>query len=538
MNLKKIKDKKIRIYKSPLKTIDNYYSKSPTPTFCNNNYMLSKENNTERKSSFINIDNTINKLGHIYQQKKNIYQKRNDNHLFKNRIKNNKIEKNTLDESSKDFNNEDPFFSNIFIQNKRNLLIKNTIKNNSNLENRLNSLNEKNLNNSSSSNNSLANKTTKLKHYINNSNLKKYNNNKINTKEISEFKPFPYSIDKNTDNNKFNKNKTSDSLLNYCPNINSSFYNSKNKKKPQKKLNANPNKEIKKIKAEIKMKIWENMKKEENKNKLVERYVIKIFPSFYYKINNVLVNYSRYYTFNKIFSKKKYLLLKILKKRNQNFKKLILTKYFYKWIWIIYTDDKKSENIFSNNKNNYILYEENEDFLLRFSLVKNKKFLVECLDTNNISNNKEMYSNHYNISEIINISENNDKLDIKAIFNILFNKHKPIGKFNKTKDEFKLKIYLDNKITTLILKKCKCNDNEFIRINKEKKRILQFKKEQENICNELISENKNLIEENEKLKKELEIFQNMNIKFKELFNKLNDIQINTLNQINNIYNKK
>ena len=482
------------------KVLRTNYSKSPEPLFLNNHKISSRnnrvnssenkktynfqENSISKNINFISTDNIIHKNQQIYHPRKA-----------------------TL------------IFQNI----KKKFLTKKKISKKSILKNERIFLNEKYRNNS---NNSPEIQTNKLKNYNNNSNLKKNKNNRLITNETST--------------KKCNKYKNKNYPLKSSPNIYFTLYNNKQKLENIKLLNksmVNPISEIKIIKKETKNQYRENIKRKKNYfNKLTERYI----NSFYNKINNVLVNYASYNTFNQLFSKKKYILLKILRKRNQNFKKLILKNYFYIWKIFNNTNDKKSENIFSENisNNNFILYEENDDLLLRFSLVKNKKFIVECLDTNNISNNKEMYSNHYNISEIINISENNDKLDIKLIFNILFKKHKPILKFNKTKDEYKLKIYLDNKITTLILKKGKCNDNEFIRINKEKKRILQFKKEQENIYNELISENKNLIEENEKLKKELEIIQNMNNKFEEIFKNINDIQINTLNQINNIYNKK
>lgn len=160
---------------------------------------------------------------------------------------------------------------------------------------------------------------------------------------------------------------------------------------------------------------------------------------------------------------------------------------------------KKNKEKSINKKINFI-YEDNNDFILKFILNKNKKSIsIDCLNTKKISKENEMYSNSFDICDILNISEFSEKLDTIKILKDLFNKNPPIGIFNKKPDEFFLKITYENNIkNTFVLNKKKCKDNEFINKNISKK-FKQYKIEKIKKIKEFYEEYKNMIEDNKNL---------------------------------------
>ena len=291
-------------------------------------------------------------------------------------------------------------------------------------------------------------------------------------------------------------------------------------------------KKLKKIKKIIKIQSsWKRYLIQKKVNKLIK--VVNI--PFFKKLNIILTKNIQYFVYNKFFSKKNLIKIKFLKLLNKNNKKNI-EDYFNRWVYNAYSIlDDKSNNIqplnFTNddNINNYNYYEDNDDFLLRFSLIENKKsILIECLDTNNIS--KFMYSNSYNLNVIINNNKNIKELDLKDILKIFFNETSIKGEIDIDQDEFKLKInYIDNKNNTIILKKCKCEDNNFIEKNVEKK-IRQIKREKDKEYEEQVNLNKKLIQENEKMKNILKKIKNINNRYIENI-KLNEKVIEDLKNI-------
>jgi hypothetical protein len=138
-------------------------------------------------------------------------------------------------------------------------------------------------------------------------------------------------------------------------------------------------------------------------------------------------------------------------------------------------EECKGKNI--NNKI-YFLYEDNEDFLLRFKLNKIKKHIsIECLNTKEISTESEMFSNTYEICDILNISPIPKDLDLIEALKKLLDKYPPSGIFNEEQKEFNLKITYDNNIkNTFILVKNKCEDSKFIKKNIDKKNNQDKKK--------------------------------------------------------------
>ena len=77
--------------------------------------------------------------------------------------------------------------------------------------------------------------------------------------------------------------------------------------------------------------------------------------------------------------------MEILKKNSETLK----NKYFYKWIW----------NAF--NKDRYFLYKDNKDFLLKFNLIKNNKYVrIKCLETKIIFETF-CFRNHINYKMLI-----------------------------------------------------------------------------------------------------------------------------------------
>ena len=155
-----------------------------------------------------------------------------------------------------------------------------------------------------------------------------------------------------------------------------------------------------------------------------------------------------------------------------------------------------------------------------------------------------MYSNSYNLNSIINNNKNIKELDLKDILKIFFNETSIKGEIDIDQDEFKLKInYIDNKNNTIILKKCKCEDNNFIEKNVEKK-IRQIKREKDKEYEEQVNLNKKLIQENEKMKNILKKIKNINNRYIEnikLFDKamedLKNIQKDHFDLLNEIGNK-
>jgi hypothetical protein len=104
----------------------------------------------------------------------------------------------------------------------------------------------------------------------------------------------------------------------------------------------------------------------------------------------------------------------------------------------------------------------------------------------------------------------------------LLDKYPPSGIFNEEQKEFNLKITYDNNIkNTFILVKNKCEDNEFIKKNIEKKnnqdKNKMFKKFQE-----LLYENKKCIEDKRNIEKKMGIKNDMknNLLVEQLLNKI------------------
>lgn len=82
----------------------------------------------------------------------------------------------------------------------------------------------------------------------------------------------------------------------------------------------------------------------------------------------------------------------------------------------------------------------------------------------------EMFSNSYDICDILENTEFSLNLDIIKVLKDLFDKNPPIGEFNKKQNEFLLKITYENNVrNTFVLNKHKCQDNEFIKRNIIKK---------------------------------------------------------------------
>ena len=156
-------------------------------------------------------------------------------------------------------------------------------------------------------------------------------------------------------------------------------------------------------------------------------------------------------------------------------------------------------------KKNIFYYEENKNFLLKFTVEKNNKcILIECLNTKRISKKGEMFSNIYKICDILNISEYNKELDVEKSLRDLFNKKAPKGVFND-QNEFKLTIFQDdNVISIFVLINNKCTNDDFIKKNIEKK-IKQHIDDNKTLFKNIINENKNLIEEIEILNDKLGI---------------------------------
>ena len=95
--------------------------------------------------------------------------------------------------------------------------------------------------------------------------------------------------------------------------------------------------------------------------------------------------------------------------------------------------------------------------------------LIECLNTKKISQKCEMFSNIYEICDILNISEYNKELDVETSLKNLFHKKAPKGIINN-QNEFNLTIFQDNNvISTFVLIKNICNNNNFIKKNFDKK---------------------------------------------------------------------
>ena len=150
----------------------------------------------------------------------------------------------------------------------------------------------------------------------------------------------------------------------------------------------------------------------------------------------------------------------------------------------------RQKNCIRKKLNVPFYYEANKNFLLKFS-IKNNTILFECLNTKNISTNREMFSNCYQINEIFENFEAEKNVDIKSYIQNLLNKKSPTGIFDDNQNEFKLKIFEDDKVLQLVLVKKTCNDDEFIEKNKEKK-IRQYIEEKKNLFKKFLQENRDL----------------------------------------------
>ena len=195
------------------------------------------------------------------------------------------------------------------------------------------------------------------------------------------------------------------------------------------------------------------------------------------------------------------------------------------------SDSKEKKNINKGKSqaiSNYFLYKENKDFLLKFKVNKDQKNInIECLNTKKISKDGEMFSNNYDICEILNIPQYNEELDVVKTLQDLFKKNPPLGKFNTKQEEFNLVINYGNDKNTFVLLRHICKDNEFIKKNIIKK-INQNKNEKLKKLEQFLEENKNLIEVEEKLGIKIEVNKDLiecNELIKKLLSKLENIKL-------------
>ena len=156
-----------------------------------------------------------------------------------------------------------------------------------------------------------------------------------------------------------------------------------------------------------------------------------------------------------------------------------------------------------------------------------KNINIECLNTKKISKDGEMFSNNYDICEILNIPQYNEELDVVKTLQDLFKKNPPLGKFNTKQEEFNLVINYGNDKNTFVLLRHICKDNEFIKKNIIKK-INQNKNEKLKKLEQFLEENKNLIEVEEKLGIKIEVNKDLiecNELIKKLLSKLENIKL-------------
>ena len=153
-------------------------------------------------------------------------------------------------------------------------------------------------------------------------------------------------------------------------------------------------------------------------------------------------------------------------------------------------------------------YSKNNDFLLRFGLVKipGKEDLIrlEVLDTKNISEKYEMFAEFFKKEDLVEELEINKKnIDAFTYILMLFETNPPEGEINKEKNEFKLIIKkYEGKKYMLNLKNTICEDDNFFRKNMEKK-MKQLENNLETICSNLENGNKELNNKNNLLENEL-----------------------------------
>ena len=212
-----------------------------------------------------------------------------------------------------------------------------------------------------------------------------------------------------------------------------------------------------------------------NTNEIFEKHFIKNKNDI-----NTPIKPIRYHFFQTSTNNNDNKINKIVFNRNPNIKKMCLSKTKF-------SKDKKECKGKNTIKSNSFLYEDNEDFLLRFKLdkIKIKKYIsIECLNTKKISKESEMFSNTYEIGDILNISEIPPDLDLIEEIKKLIVKYPPSGIFNEEQKEFNLKITYDNNIKNMfILVQNKCKDNEFIKKNIDKKNNQDKKKRLRNYKN-------------------------------------------------------
>ena len=151
---------------------------------------------------------------------------------------------------------------------------------------------------------------------------------------------------------------------------------------------------------------------------------------------------------------------------------------------------ERQKNCIRKKLNDTFYYMGNKNFLLKFK-IKDNTILIECLNTKYISTNREMFSNCFRINDIFEKLETKENVDIKSYLQKLLNKKSPTVIFDDEQNEIKLKIFEDDKVFQLVLVKKTCNDDEFIKKNKEKK-IRQYIEEKKNIFKKFLQENKDL----------------------------------------------
>ena len=155
---------------------------------------------------------------------------------------------------------------------------------------------------------------------------------------------------------------------------------------------------------------------------------------------------------------------------------------------------------------NWVYFDKNYDFLLRFKIKKEENgqlIRIEILNTKLISNINEMFfleDKDITLLDNLDYSKNYDSF---TLLSILFNNNVPYIK-KGSKDELFLKIIKspENQVISLPLKKEECKDNLFLNRNNLKK-IKQIKIKIEERFKELVEENQELMKENESLKKEV-----------------------------------
>ena len=192
--------------------------------------------------------------------------------------------------------------------------------------------------------------------------------------------------------------------------------------------------------------------------------------------------------------------------------------------------NKPNEQNKQNGQNNTIkwgYFEKDNKYLLRFFCKENKYLRFETLNTINISDKYEMFSEYFNREDLIKDIEIKEDYDPYTYLNELFEDIHPIQIYNKNNEIELIITKKSKKQKKHILKSTVCDDKEFFKKNIEK-RLEQIKKY-----------NESLKKRNEDLENDLKIIKEMNEKLSTLNEKcskslkdLESLQVKAITQLN------